>query len=95
MKQNDAQRVVQFHVWGYTRNWDVSIKQVQASVEAAEKLVQPLSHYTSSAVEQLEEYVKNIGATSEQIDQVVKCIIADIKNMKRYIPLFHRLWNRF
>jgi hypothetical protein len=94
MRQDDARRVVQFHAWDYTRNWEIGITQVRTSVETAERFVRPLSHYTSSAVEQLEEHAKSLGLASEQIDQVTEGITGGVRTLRRYVPLLYRLRNR-
>jgi DNA repair exonuclease SbcCD ATPase subunit len=93
MSQNDALRVVQFHGWDYTRDWEINITHVRTSLEKAERFIRSLNHYTSSAVKQIEEHIKDLEWASEQLDQLIKGITRDVRTLQRYVPLFYRLRN--
>jgi hypothetical protein len=93
MRQNDGLRVVQFHAWDYTRDWEINITRVRSSLGEAEAFVRPLSHYTRSAVEQIEEHTRNLEWASEQLDQLIKGITRDVRTLQRYVPLLYRMRN--
>lgn len=93
MNQDDALRIVQFHAWNYTREWETGVSQVGTSLEKAERFLQPLSHYTNSAVEQLERHIKNLSRASEQLHQLMGDITRDVRTLRRYVPLLYWLWN--
>jgi hypothetical protein len=93
MRERDARRVVQFHAWDHTRDWESAVTQARGNLEAAEMFVQPLRHYTASVVEQLKEYTLTLDLQLKQLHQLVQAIKKDVKTVRRHVGLIYRLRN--
>ena len=83
MREGDARRVVQFHTWDYTRNWESGITQARSSLVESAAFVQPLNHYTSSAVDQLNGHTLGLDRAFEQLGQLTEAITIDVKTVRR------------
>jgi hypothetical protein len=91
MREDDARRVVRFHAWDYTHEWERSITQVRRQLDESAAFAEPLSHYTSSSVEQLKERASDIDHTFERLGQVAEAITVDVKILRRYVSPIYRL----
>jgi hypothetical protein len=91
MTKSHAQRVVQLHSHDYTSEWEDRIKVVRSSIEGAESFVRSLSHYTSTAVENLKTHIRELGLASDEIDQVKEAITKDERILRRYVGFIYRL----
>lgn len=92
MSKSHAQRLVQLHSQDYTSEWENRIKVVKASIEGAESFSRSLSHYTSTAVENLNAHIRELGLASDEIDQVKEAITKDERILRRYVSFIYRLW---
>ena len=89
--EKDAYRIVQFHRWDYTRDWEIGITQAGRDLEATDAFVRTLNHYTSSTIKQLREHTLSIDLESEQLDQLGEAIARDVKLLRRHVGLVFRL----
>jgi hypothetical protein len=91
MREDDARRVVQFHAWDYTHEWESGITQARRQLEVSAAFAGSLSHYTSSSVEQLKERTLAIDQTFERLGHVAEAITVDVKTLRRNVSLMYRL----
>lgn len=91
IREKDAHRIVQFHMWGYTRDWESSITQAGIDLEVTVAFVRTLNHYTSSTIEQLKERTLSLDLQSERLDQLEEAIARDVKTLRRHVGLIFRL----
>jgi hypothetical protein len=91
MRKEHAERVVQLHGQDYSREWENCITDVRTIMERAESFARAVSHYTSSAVEQLKTHTRELELASDQLDQVIEAITKDKKILRRYVGSFYRL----
>jgi hypothetical protein len=89
MRETDAQRVVKFHVWDYSKKWEDLIAEAKNKLERADAFVRPLSHYTGSGAEQLKEHTKGLELAFEKLGHVTKAITEDVKTLRRYVSFFY------
>lgn len=91
MRSDHAQRVVQLHAQDYSREWENRITDVRTIMDGAKSFARAVSHYTSSAVEQLKTHTWELELASDQLDQVIEAITKDKKILRRYVGFFYRL----
>ncbi|MBT9156825.1 MAG: hypothetical protein DDT37_01816 [Firmicutes bacterium] len=94
MRQADARRVVQCHACDYTRDWEIGITKALTSVDNAERFLRPLNHYTTSAVERIQDHGRSLELATGTLDSVIEGIGGDLRTLGRYISLLYRLRNR-
>lgn len=91
MRRDHAQRVVQLHAQDYSCEWENCITDVRTIMEGAKSFVRTVSHYTSSAVEQLKTHTRELELASDQLDQTIEAITKDKKILRRYVGFFYKL----
>lgn len=91
MRTDDARRIVGFHTWDYTRDWESSITNIRIQVEESTVFAGSLTHYTSNAVERLGEWTAALEMTFEPLGQVMEAITLDVKTLRRYVSPIYRL----
>jgi hypothetical protein len=93
MRAKDAHRIVQFHTWGYTRDWEIDIAKAKINLEQTGAFVLTLNHYTSSAIDKLKEHTSSLDLESKRLDQSEEAIARDVKTLRRNVGLIFRLRN--
>jgi hypothetical protein len=91
IRAEDTHRIVQFHTWGYTRDWVIGITRAKIKLDQTGAFVQTLNHYTSSAIEKLEEQTSSLNLESKRLDQSGEAIAKDVKILRRNVGLIFRL----
>jgi hypothetical protein len=91
MREDDARRVVRFHTWDFTRDWESTIAQARRRLEESAVFANPLRHYTSRAIGQLQERTLGLDQTYELLEQLTAAITVDVKILRRYVSLTYRL----
>ncbi len=91
MKPADAQRVVQFHVWGYSKGWEIRIAEVKTTLAEADAFIKTLRHYTASSDDEVKERARGLELASEKLGEVTKAVTEDVKASRRYVSVFYRI----
>jgi hypothetical protein len=91
IKEQDAHRIVQFHTWNYTSDWEKAIANTELELDSICIFVRTLNHYTSSTVERLREHKIGLDRASETLDQVMKAIAVDLRVVRSNAGLIFRL----
>lgn len=89
--EQDAHRIVQFHTWDYTSDWESGIAQAEVELESSDTSVHTLTRYTSSTTEQLRERKVSLDLDSEKLDQVAKAVRDDLKILRRNVGIIFRI----
>jgi uncharacterized phage infection (PIP) family protein YhgE len=87
----DASRIVGFHTRGYTHGWESSIMEVRRQVEKSSDFAEALKHYTSNAVDLMNERTPALQAASKLLHKATDDIAADLRTLRRYVSPIYRL----
>lgn len=91
MKATDACRIVGFHRWDYTRDWEGSIANTRTQVEESTVFAESLVHYTSNVVVRIGQRRLALEMTLDRLRQVSDAITLDVKTLRRYVNPIYRL----
>ena len=93
--EKDAHKIVQFHTWDYTGDWEKRMAQATVELEATEVFVRTLNHYTSNSIKELGGRRGSANQLAEQVDQLAGIIASDVKTLRRHVGLLFRLRRAF
>lgn len=91
MRQDDARRVVQMHAGDYGKDWESGIMSARASAEEAKEATRAVSCYTRGVVERMQESVRELELSCDELGPVHETIAQDVRLLRRYLPTFLRL----
>ena len=91
VKPGHAPKLVECHGLSYTREWEIAIEQTEGVLHEVEGFIEPLNHYTSRAVERLNQYPHTLKLTSKQVDDLVSVITSDLRVLRKYVGPIRKL----